>query len=122
MAAKYDPDYARGARGPSSVIGRGAWLNILEIRKSVLTFENKVRSIVLDSDEKEHLLRMIDTAGTYAEGIIARYDRNGPPEVQSELGDMEATIRLAQQYPAHFKAFDVEGLKKQAVALRKKVG
>jgi hypothetical protein len=95
-------------------------LNILEIRKAALFLEKRLIAVLLDSPEKDHCLRSFDAAICHAEAIILRYDRNGPPEVASELGDMEATIRLAQKYPGHFKAFDVEGLIKQAAALRKK--
>ena len=49
MSAKYDPDYARGIRGPLSVLGRGAWLNIVDIRKCALALEKRLRSILIDS-------------------------------------------------------------------------
>lgn len=122
MSAKYDSDYARGNRGPHPVPGRGAWLNILDIRKAGLMLEKKIEAILLESPEKEHCLRDLDRTLVFAESVVLRYDRNGPPESQSEIGDMEATLRLAIKYPDHFKSFDLEGLKRETAALRKKVG
>ncbi len=118
---KYDPDYARGARGPAPAIGRGAWQNILEVRKAALMLEKKLKAFLFDSEERDRCLLELDAVLVYAEGLIARYDRSGPPEVQTELGDMEATLRLASKFPEHFKAFDVDGLKKQAAGLRRRV-
>lgn len=108
---KSDSDYARGLRGPGPVPGRGAWANILEIRKCVLTLEKKLKITLLDCEEKDFCLVQLDQVGAYAEQIITRYDRNGPPEGHSDLGDMEATLRLAAKNPDQFKAFDVAGLK-----------
>lgn len=116
----YDPDYARGSRGPGPVVGKGAWANILEIRRRALAVEKLLRQVLLDTEEKEHCLRDFDSVMRGAEALLLRYDRNGPPEIASEIIDMEATIRLSTRYPDHFKAFDVEGLKKQVTALRKK--
>jgi hypothetical protein len=122
MAAKYDPDYARGVRGPGSIPGRGAWLNILDIRKAALMLEKKLTAILMDSDEKEHCLRQLDATVLLAEGIILRYDRNGPPENDSELFRAEAALRWILDHPAEYKGVDVEGHRKLIALLRKKIG
>ena len=116
-----DPDYKRGVRGPGPVPGRGAWNSVKELRRLTLALEKFMRMALLDSDEKRACLTMIDQASCYAESVIQRYDRNGPVETQSELQDMEATLRLAAKYPDQFKAFDVEGMKKATSAQKKKV-
>jgi hypothetical protein len=118
--AQYDPDHARGRRGPGPVLGRGAWQNILEIRQRALALEKALRSILLDSDEKNACLLQLDAAVCYAESIVGRYDRNGPPETQSEIGDLEAVIRVAVKFPENFKSTDIAGLKAVLAAVKKK--
>ena len=120
MTPKYDPDFARGARGPGSVLGRGAWLNILEIRKAALVLEKRLRAILVDSVEKEHCLVKLDATVCYAESLIGRYDRNGPPEVQSEIGDTEAVLRIAIKHPETFPPGFAGEVKKALEAMKKK--
>lgn len=109
---KNDPDYARGKRGPAATPGRRAWEYILEVRRLSLCLEKYLRTMLIDGDEKNHCLAQLDSATCYAEALIARYERTGPPETQSEVADMEAAIRLAQKYPDQFKAIDIISMKK----------
>ncbi len=88
------------------------------MRKAALPLENKLRVHLLDGDDKDHALHMLDAALCYAEALICRFDRNGPPEGLNDLGEMEATLRLALKNPGQFAAFDLEGLK-AAIALAK---
>lgn len=115
---KNDPNRARGALAPGPSAHRGAWANIQDIRRAAMPLENKVRILLIDGEEKDHALLMFDAALCYIEAIINRYDRNGGPEGLTELGEMEATLSLARKNPDQFKAFDLEGLKKKAAALR----
>ena len=113
-----DPDYARGRQQPGPVAGRGAWITVQNIRRLVLSLDKFLRIAVLDSEAKTTLLGQLDMFGSYAEGLVLRQDRNGPPENQSELGDMEAVLRMAEKNPGHFKSFDVAGLKAKVATLR----
>jgi hypothetical protein len=115
-----DPDYARGLRAPFPIPGRSGWANVQQIRRKVLELDKLLRALLMDSPAKTFLLGNLDSLGAHAEMLLLRFDRNGPPVDQSELNDMEATIRLAAKYPESFKAFDLDGLKKNAAALRKK--
>lgn len=117
-----DPDYSRGARQPGAFPGRAAWQNIQAIRSAALRLQKLLGTVLIDCEAKTHCLGQVDAAAAFAEILVLRFDRNGPPVDQTELNDMEATLRLAHRYPDHFKAFDVGGLKKQADALRKKGG
>jgi hypothetical protein len=76
---------------------------------------------LLDTEERKTILSAIDQASCYTEGVIQRYDRNGPVETQSELQDMEAVIRMATKYPEQFKTFDTDGIKKVVASQKKKV-
>lgn len=115
---KSDPEYSRGVRGPGPIPGRGAWQTILAIRKDALILEKRLRLTLLDSPEKDACLLQLDQALSYAESLVTRFDRNGPPETQSDLADMEAILRFALKNPDHFAAFDLAGLK-AAIAKQK---
>lgn len=115
---KNDPNKARGAFAPGPCAARGAWANILDIRRAALPLENKIRVLMVDTEEKDHALLMFDAALCYVEAILNRYDRNGGPEGLTDLGEMEATLSLARKNPEQFKMFDLEGLKKMAAKLR----
>lgn len=115
---KNDPNKARGALAPGPCAARGAWSNILDIRRAALPLENKIRILLVDTEEKDHAVLMLDAALCYVEAIINRYDRNGGPEGLTDLGEMEATLSLARKNPEQFKMFDLEGLKKMAAKLR----
>lgn len=114
-----DPDYSRGLRAPGPVLGRGAWITIQNIRKATLGLEKLLRVALLDSAEKDFCINQLDMLSTYAEGLIARFERNGPPENQSELGDAEAMLRFAAKNPDHFKGIDLAGLKAAVEAARR---
>ncbi len=120
--ASHDPDYARGVRAPGPIPGRGAFINIKECRKLVLGLEKKLGAILIDSREKDRVLGHLDDVGLILEGVILRYDRNGPPDCDSELFRVEATLRFVLEHPVEFKGVDVDGLKKLATVLRKKTG
>jgi hypothetical protein len=115
-----DPDYKRGFRGPGPVPGRGAWNSIKELRRLTLALDKFLRITLMDVPEREVVLGAVDQASCYAEVVILRYDRNGPPETQSELADMEATIRLAAKYPDQFKGTDIEAMKKLVAGQKRK--
>lgn len=124
MALKDDPDYARGLRAPGPIPGRAVWQNIQAVRKSALALEKLLRALFrgFEGDQVATLLANLDMVVSYAEALLARYDRNGPPVDQSLLNDMDATLRLAEKYPEHFPGVDLVGLKKEADMLRKKGG
>lgn len=114
-----DPDYSRGLRAPGPVPGRGAWITVQNIRKATLALEKQLRASLLDSAEKDFCINQLDMVSSYAEALIARFDRNGPPENQSELGDAEATLRFAAKNPVQFKTVDIAGLKSSLEGLRR---
>lgn len=113
-----DPDYSRGVRAPGPIPGRGAWLAVQTVRKLVLALDKFLRATLLESDAKTTILGQIDLVGAYAEALILRQDRNGPPEGSTELSDMEACLRLADKNPGQFKAFDLEGLRGKIAILK----
>lgn len=115
---KNDPQFARGSRAPGPVPGRGAWANIQDVRKAALPLENKLHVLLIDGAEKDHALLMLDAALCYAEAIIGRYDRNGPPEGLDEIGEMEATLNVIRRHPAQFAGFDAEGMKSAIAKLK----
>lgn len=118
---KLDPEYARGKRQPPFVPGKGAAMNIAELRQAAGVLENKMRAFLLDSSEKDHCLHDLDAVLCHAEAIILRYDRNGPPVNENLLQRMEATLRLAQDFPDQFRPDFITDLKKNISDLRKKV-
>lgn len=118
-APKYDPDNSRGVRAPGPIPTRSAWTDIKRVRDAGVRLEKLLQTLLPDGSEKEHILTNIDSLLCHAEAVIHRNDRVGIPEDQSELRDIEATLRLATSYPEQFKAFDVSGLRKRAELLRK---
>lgn len=115
---KNDSSFSRGPRAPGPVPGKGAWANIQDVRKVAHTLENKLGVLLIDGPEKDHALLMLDAALSYAEAIICRYDRNGPPEGLDEVGEMEATLRVIRRHPAQFAGFDAEGMKSEIAKLK----
>src|ERR1700722_4244615 len=102
---KFDPDLAVGPRAPQPTPGLACWNNIQEVRKIALMLQRKLKFTLLPGEETDSCLLAIDRAVSYAEILIARHDRNGPPVGNTELQDMQATLRLAAKNPDHFKAF-----------------
>jgi hypothetical protein len=121
MLTKYDPEYARGVRAPGAVPTRSAWLDVQALRKAALAYEKTLERILPEGMEINTVRANFDAVASYAEVVVMRYDRSGPPENQSDVADMEATLRMAAKNPEQFRAFDVDGLKKAAAALRKKL-
>jgi|HubBroStandDraft_3_1064219.scaffolds.fasta_scaffold11177_7 hypothetical protein len=121
---EHDPDYARGVRGPGPFVGKGAWENIGQIRRAGLALEKLLRSVLLDSEAKSGLLADLDRLLLAAEGLVCRYDRNGPPAAASELDDMEATLRTARKHPETFPPGFADELSAVIAKLRgvKKIG
>lgn len=117
---KYDPEFARGKRAPGPVPTRDAWQDVKRLRLVAQALDAALANVLPDAEESTTVRTNIDVNLAYAEALIHRYSRTGAPVDQSDLADMEATLRLAAKNPEQFKAFDVEGLRKAALAIRKK--
>jgi len=120
MSFKYDKEYSRGKRAPGPVPTRDAWDDIKRLRAAASGLEDTMANVLPDADESTTVRVAFDTIMGYAESVIIRYSRTGPPSDQSELADMEAVLRLAARNPKQFEGFDIKGLEKAAAALRKK--
>lgn len=120
--AELDTDFARGKRRPPPIPGKGAQMNVDDVRQAAVFLENKLRAFLLDSTEKAHCLHMLDSTLCYAEALILRYDRNGPPANESLLQRLEGFLRLNAEFPEQFKGVNVEDLRKEAAKLAKLVG
>lgn len=117
---KYDPDNARGIRKPSHIPTKDAAEEIDRVQKAFLVLEKTVQAILCDAPEAASILDRLDEIGCRCECAIRRYNRVGVPVNWSELTDMDAVIRMADKNPTQFAAFDVAGLKKKAMELRRK--
>lgn len=117
-----DLDYAHGNRQPPATPGRSAHANVASLRRHVLAVEKFLKAVLLESPQKERCLGRIDEAAAYAESLIYRFDRNGPPVDQTELSDLEAVLRVADKNKDQFRAIDLDGLKQKVKALRQRGG
>jgi hypothetical protein len=108
---KFDPDLAHGPRAPLPTPGVGAAASMEEISKLGHMLLRKVGFTLLPGEEKDACMIALDQAISYAKTLVARHDRNGPKVGNTELEDMQSTLRLAAKNPDQFKAFDVKGLK-----------
>lgn len=116
---KLDPDYAHGPRAPDPTPGVGAWNTIQEVRRLGHMLERKLKLTLLPGEETDFVLLQLDMVVNQAEALVRRHDRNGPAVGNTELEDMQATLRLAAKNPEQFKMFDVKGLK---AAVAEKLG
>lgn len=118
MIQESDIDFLFGKRRPGPVPTKSARQDQERVNKAADIFFKTLLGACPKEQASPVIERMVhDTMGLVA--LIPAHDRVGIPEGQTDLTDMEATIRLATKFPEQFKAFDLAGLKKEAMAKRK---
>jgi len=118
MIQDSDIDFLFGKRRPGPVPTKSARQDQERVNKVAEAFFKTLLAACPKEQAAPVIERMAhDTLGLIA--LIPAHDRVGIPDGQSDLTDMEATIRLATKFPDQFKAFDLAGLKAKAMTMRK---
>lgn len=119
MIPETEIDAIFGKRRAPTIPTKSAEVDLNRLNDLSDKFLKSLRTIAADEPMSEQLVREIAVRLVAIRALIPVHDRVGLPAGQSRLADMEATIRLATEMPDQFNAFDVPGLKKRAIEMRK---
>lgn len=121
MIQETDLDNLFGKRRPGPVPTKSARQDQERVSAAALIFLKTLLSCLPKIQESDDIIRSISAHTCHGLFLIPAHDRVGIPEGQSDLGDMEAIVRLFAKFPKQFDGMDgwVADIKKVALELRK---